>query len=58
MVVKLDNKFGFIDQTGQFVIAPQFNYALNFTNGLALVYTEGKAGYINKTGQYIWPPTR
>ncbi|MGQ9869695.1 hypothetical protein [Leptodesmis sp.] len=40
------------------MIAAQLDYALNFTNGLALVYTGGNAGYIGKSGRYIWQPTR
>ena len=35
------DRCGYIDQTGKMVISPQFGLALNFVEGLALVYTEG-----------------
>lgn len=52
------DRYGYIDQTGKMVISPQFGLALNFVEGLALVYTEGQAGYIDKTGNYVWKPTK
>jgi hypothetical protein len=46
----LQGKWGFIDETGKFVINPQFDYAGNFKEGLALVMINEKYGYSDKTG--------
>lgn len=52
--VQLDEKWGYIDSTGKFVIRPQFDDAYNFSdNGLALVQMGDKWGYIDKTGSYV-----
>ena len=57
----LDGKRGYINQTGDWVIEPQFYYAEFFGgNGLAMV-TVGDilhetAGYLNKTGNYVVEP--
>jgi len=55
--VKINDKYGYIDANGKMVIPPQFDLALSFNSGLALVYVGGKAGYINQVGQFIWYPT-
>lgn len=46
--VKIDDKYGFIDKTGKFVIPPTFLQAKEFSEGLALVYDKDKHlyGYI------------
>lgn len=55
--VRVDGKWGYIDQTGQIKINPQFAEAWNFTeNGLAAVKQEGKWGYIDETGKYVIEP--
>jgi len=55
-----DGKYGFIDQTGKVVIAPQFDSASDFSEGLALVRiggeSTGKYGFIDKTGNYVSDP--
>ena len=56
--VSTGDKSGYIDTTGHFVINPQFELALPFIDGLALV-AEGKGpeaqiGWIDKSGKYIW----
>jgi KWG Leptospira. len=33
--VEINNKYGYIDQTGKMIITPQFDYALDFYDGLA-----------------------
>lgn len=49
-----DTKFGFIDETGQVVIAPQFEWARDFSEGLAAVRKNGnKWGFIDKTGKMV-----
>ena len=40
---KLNNRWGFIDHSGQFVIQPKFDAVDNFRNGLAIVAVGAKA---------------
>lgn len=54
--VKIHKKQGYIDQTGQVVIQPQFNFASEFSEGLAVVEIDHKRGYINQCGQIVIPP--
>lgn len=53
--VQKTNKWGFIDKTGNFVVQPTFEDALNFSEGLAAVQQgkEGKWGFIDKTGKVV-----
>src|ERR1041384_6279820 len=46
-------KFGYIDRTGKLVIAPQWEYASPFVNGLAAVSTCDRASFIDKTGRTV-----
>jgi hypothetical protein len=50
-----DGKWGFIDKTGQWAIKPQFESAMNFSEGLALVQKDGKSGYIDIKGNPVIP---
>ena len=50
-------KFGYINNKGEFVISPQFDEADFFIDGLARVVYNGKYGYINKKGEYVIAPT-
>ncbi|WP_414751880.1 WG repeat-containing protein [Anabaena sp. CCY 9910] len=54
--IKVNDKYGYIDQMGRVVIPPQFNYAADFSEELAMVKIGNKVGYINKTGQLVIPP--
>lgn len=45
--------YGYIDKTGKIVIKPQFEYADDFSEGLAAV---GKMGYIDITGKIVITP--
>ncbi|MBQ0084060.1 MAG: WG repeat-containing protein [Clostridiales bacterium] len=57
LVFEQNGKYGYINKKGQFVINPQFDYAVNFDkNGLALVKSGDKCGYINTKGQYVINP--
>ena len=49
-IVKLNNKYGFIDKTGKEVIPIKYDHAYGFSIGLALVKLEGKWFYINPKG--------
>ena len=37
---------------------PQFNYAGDFSGGLAPVTIDRKTAYIDKMGNYVWGPTK
>ncbi len=47
--------WGFKDSTGNWVIAPEFNFASQFSEGLAGVCMNGKWGYINPEGEVAIP---
>lgn len=64
-LVSLNKKYGFIDKLGKFIIPAHFDYARNFSEGLACVgYKENskelyggyKVGYIDKTGKFVISP--
>jgi WG containing repeat len=51
-----DGKSGYIDHSGAWAIAPQFEFAKDFSEGLAPVaIANHKWGYIDKTGKLILP---
>ena len=51
--VKGEGSYGYIDKSGRFVIAPQFQEAQEFSEGLAWVKTfQGKTGWIDKSGRW------
>ena len=53
-LMKKDNKYGFINQEGEFVIPPMYKEAENFSEGLAPVITnEGTKGYINVENEWV-----
>jgi hypothetical protein len=50
-----DNGYsGYIDENGEWLIPPQFDWAWEFRNGLALVEEKGCAGLIDKAGKTVW----
>ncbi len=53
--INAQNKYGFVNESGQYVIQPQFKQAKNFSEGLAAVKVEDSKGqhftYIDKTGK-------
>ena len=49
-------QLGYIDQTGKFVIQPQFDQAAPFHEKLAAVDVGGLWGYINSSGEFIINP--
>ena len=52
--VRVGDKYGFIDKTGNLVINPQFEYATDFYNdGYAVISNDGKYGIIDTKGNYI-----
>ena len=46
--VKLNGKYGFIDQTGKIIIPLKYDYVGDFFDRLAYVELNGKYGFINK----------
>ena len=55
-----DGKYGYIDRTGDWVIAPQFDYASQFVSGFACVgignsYDNTRYGIINRKGYVVIP---
>ncbi|MBI3859848.1 MAG: WG repeat-containing protein [Thaumarchaeota archaeon] len=59
--VSQSGKFGYIDKTGKIVIDLQFDYALDFSEGLAgftvfKKWSPNKWGYIDKTGHVVIKP--
>jgi hypothetical protein len=55
---KPGGKYGFLDNTGNVIIQPQFDRVWTFENGLAMVEVQGRFGYINRDGEYVWKPTK
>ena len=52
-----EQKWGYIDETGKFVLKPEFTQAGRFnSNGLATAGKGDKVGLIDKTGQFIAAP--
>ncbi len=50
-------KWGYINETGEFVIQPEFTYALDFQkNRLATVEIGERYGSINQKGKFVIPP--
>lgn len=54
--VRSGEKWGYINQKGEYAINPQFKDAEFFYDGIAMVKSlAGKVGYISKEGKYIIP---
>jgi len=51
-----NEKWGFIDIKGNYAIAPQFEEATLFSNGLAGVRTGDKWGFIDVKGNFMIDP--
>ena len=52
---KKDDKIGFIDGKGNWIVEPQYDKARAFINGLAPVLKGKEWGYINKSGEVVIP---
>lgn len=54
-VIKIGDRFGYIDNTGKIVINPQFKFGNQFNNGMArVVFDSGDWAYIDKEGKVVW----
>lgn len=51
----IDGKWGYIDTKGKEVIAPKYDEATGFVNGVAIVTLHNKEALISKTGKEITP---
>ena len=56
----VNRRYGFVDQSGQYVIKPAFDDAFCFTEGMAAVRVgdadTGKWGFIDSTGAFVIDP--
>ena len=50
--VKFNNKWGYINTKGEFVIKPIFDYASKFYNQITDIKIDGKYGFIYENGNY------
>jgi hypothetical protein len=51
------SKWGYVDSRGETVVAPLFEAAHLFSEGLGCVKESGKWGYLDRLGRYAIPPT-
>jgi hypothetical protein len=54
--VKVNGKYGFIDRSGKVVIAPTYDKAEPFQEGLSAVRLGNKYGFIDSEGHMVIPP--
>lgn len=54
-MVNANNKFGYIDKTGKEITEVNYDFAADFSEGLAAVGREGKYGFIDATRKEIIP---
>lgn len=54
--VKVGEKWGYVNQKGEYIINPQFDAVTPFTNGRARVIVNDKYGYIDEKGTYVVNP--
>ena len=51
-----NDKYGYVDETGKWVIVPQFDYAYDIDDTPVMVILNGKHGFINPDGSYLSEP--
>ncbi len=54
--VNVNNWWGYMNQRGQLVVFPRFDWADDFYDGLARAVTDGKTGYIKGNGGWVLKP--
>lgn len=52
-LIKREGRYGFMNRDGEIMIPAQFEYASNFSNGLAVIAVQDKFGYIDKSGETV-----
>lgn len=55
-LVSEDGKFGYIDKSANYVIAPRFEDAKSFSDGLAAAEQDKKWGFLNASGEWAIAP--
>jgi hypothetical protein len=55
IVVRLNNKYGIIDENNKIIIKPEYDNLYNFTEGLACAKKNGKWGFINLKNKTVIP---
>lgn len=50
-----NGKWGLVDETGVFIVEPEFDYMDVFSEGVVAVKKDGKYGYLDKYGKLIVP---
>ena len=50
-----NGKWGFMDEHGEDIIAYRFDYARDFSEGLAVIRIQNKYGYLNPKGKIVIP---
>ncbi len=53
--IEKNERWGYINESGLELIAPQYDEATVFSEGLAVVTLNGKSGFIGKTGKIVLP---
>lgn len=54
--VNVNNWFGFMNQRGNLILYPQFDWLDDFYDSLARAQAHGKTGYIKIDGEWVIPP--
>jgi len=54
--VKIDKKWGFVNNSGETIIKPQFDWVGDFSEGLAVIQVGEKQGYLDKNGKIVVEP--
>ena len=55
LMIDAESKYFFINKTGSPISADRYEFAEQFSDGLASVCNEGKCGYIDNTGKVVIP---
>ena len=55
LVLNDEDKYGYINKKGEFVIKPIYNEAEPFENGLGKVKRNDKEGFVNSNGEEVIP---
>lgn len=54
--IEKDGRWGFIDAGGRVVVAPRFESAAGFSEGLARVTLSGRTAFVNESGEVAFTP--
>jgi hypothetical protein len=51
--VRVEERWGFIDEDGRFFVEPQYQEVSEFRGGCAAVCVEGRWGYVDRRGKVL-----